>query len=235
MTNSLNNNPGCLTAILQALGIQKKEQPKDQLPYKTKEELLTPAELSFYRVLSSITGKKTTIFPKIRLADIFSVSSKEDYFSHFNKISQKHVDFLLCQSETLRPILGIELDDSSHQRKSRQERDEFINKAFNAAGLPLVRIPVQRTYTTRDIAAQLGRYLPDITNAREDKESSLQEPKQPNEDIPSRAIPIPKCPTCGSPMVIRTVTKGDHQGKQFYGCTTFPKCRGVLPISENVG
>ena len=33
------------------------------------------------------------------------------------------------------------------------------------------------------------------------------------------------CPKCGSEMVIRETKKGDHKGKQFWGCSTFPKCR----------
>jgi len=37
------------------------------------------------------------------------------------------------------------------------------------------------------------------------------------------------CPLCHSPMVLRTVAKGEHQGKQFYVCTRYPNCRGVLP------
>ncbi|RCK75036.1 MAG: hypothetical protein ANABAC_1753 [Anaerolineae bacterium] len=30
-------------------------------------------------------------------------------------------------------------------------------------------------------------------------------------------------------MVLRTVTQGEHQGKQFYGCVNYPRCREVKP------
>lgn len=33
------------------------------------------------------------------------------------------------------------------------------------------------------------------------------------------------CPACGSPMVLRTTKAGSHAGRQFWGCTTYPKCR----------
>ncbi len=36
-----------------------------------------------------------------------------------------------------------------------------------------------------------------------------------------------KCPKCGSGMVLRTATKGQYSGKQFYGCSRFPKCKGI--------
>ena len=38
------------------------------------------------------------------------------------------------------------------------------------------------------------------------------------------------CPRCGNALVLRTAKKGDHAGKQFYGCSAFPKCR----YSENI-
>ena len=35
-----------------------------------------------------------------------------------------------------------------------------------------------------------------------------------------------KCPQCGSKMVLRTVKRGANPGKRFWGCSTFPGCRG---------
>ena len=34
-----------------------------------------------------------------------------------------------------------------------------------------------------------------------------------------------KCPACGSVMALRTAKSGASEGKQFWGCSTFPKCR----------
>lgn len=39
------------------------------------------------------------------------------------------------------------------------------------------------------------------------------------------------CPQCGSPLVLREVKKGQNAGKQFWGCSRFPKCRGSLNAS----
>lgn len=40
------------------------------------------------------------------------------------------------------------------------------------------------------------------------------------------------CPRCGAELVLRTAKKGDNAGKEFYGCSTFPKCRYIENISE---
>ena len=41
---------------------------------------------------------------------------------------------------------------------------------------------------------------------------------------------VPLCPHCGVPMVLRTAQRGQLQGKQFYGCPNFPRCREVVPL-----
>ncbi|MVF24844.1 hypothetical protein EVC37_25075 [Methylocaldum sp. BRCS4] len=33
-------------------------------------------------------------------------------------------------------------------------------------------------------------------------------------------------------MVLRTAKRGTNAGGQFWGCSSFPKCRGILDVSE---
>lgn len=44
----------------------------------------------------------------------------------------------------------------------------------------------------------------------------------------ARATP-PKCPACGNAMVRRTARKGVNAGGTFWGCVTYPRCKGTLP------
>jgi restriction system protein len=44
---------------------------------------------------------------------------------------------------------------------------------------------------------------------------------------PRPASAIPACPQCGSSMVMRAGRKGSRAGDRFWGCSTFPKCRGT--------
>lgn len=36
-----------------------------------------------------------------------------------------------------------------------------------------------------------------------------------------------RCPYCGATLVLRTASKGQHAGKRFYGCSSYPKCRYI--------
>ncbi|PKO94023.1 MAG: nuclease [Betaproteobacteria bacterium HGW-Betaproteobacteria-1] len=47
--------------------------------------------------------------------------------------------------------------------------------------------------------------------------------KKENNDVPS-------CPKCGGSMVLRETKKGQNIGKQFWGCTNFPQCRGIMNV-----
>ena len=40
--------------------------------------------------------------------------------------------------------------------------------------------------------------------------------------------PVPDCPKCGQPMVRRTARRGANAGSQFWGCSEFPRCRGIV-------
>ena len=41
---------------------------------------------------------------------------------------------------------------------------------------------------------------------------------------------IPACPQCGKPTVLRTAKTGPNAGKQFWGRTSYPGCKGVVKV-----
>lgn len=40
----------------------------------------------------------------------------------------------------------------------------------------------------------------------------------------------PKCPQCGALMALRTAKSGKNAGTQFWGCTSYPDCKGTAPV-----
>ncbi len=118
-----------------------------------KDFLLTEAERSFYEVLLKAVSGDIAVFPKVRLADLVWIRSGTPHRQGLlNRVVAKHVDFLLCARPLLKPILAVELDDSSHEANRRRERDEVVNAVLRAAGLPLLRVPAKRAYQPGDIA-----------------------------------------------------------------------------------
>ena len=87
----------------------------------TAKPLLSAPEAKFHEVLAAISGGRVHIMCKPRLADVFD-HAKEN--GAFQAISQKHVDFLVCRPGDWMPMLGIEVDDSSHNREDRIDRNK---------------------------------------------------------------------------------------------------------------
>lgn len=74
-------------------------------------------------------------------------------------IDRKTVDFLLVDSNNLDPKLVIELDDQSHNAEDRQIRDEFVNKALEAAGIPCLRVKRRPTYDEDELSNDIRKIL----------------------------------------------------------------------------
>lgn len=123
-----------------------------KLPYQRRERLVTRSELKFYRALQKAALDEFDLFVMVRIADVLQVTeTTPNRRGWLNKILAKHVDFVLCDPQTLQPKLAIELDDASHNRPDRQERDRFVNEAFESAGMPLLRIPTAEAYDPREL------------------------------------------------------------------------------------
>lgn len=98
----------------------------------------------------------TLSLPWVRIADLLRVKPGEAKRQTWqNRINAKHIDFVLCDPSSLEPVMAIEVDDRSHQRADRRRRDEFVNDAFHAANLPLLRVRAQATYHQNDVLAEL--------------------------------------------------------------------------------
>ena len=67
-----------------------------------------------------------------------------------------------------------------------------------------------------------GGYSEQLATAR------LAERNRKKQANPSDAIP--PCPECGKAMVLRTAQKGKSAGKQFWGCSGYPDCKGLVDI-----
>jgi len=114
-------------------------------PYELNQFFLTENEASFFRVLLPIASSHNLyVFSKPRIADFVSVTLERyvkgsQFHAYFGMISQKHIDFLLCDAD-FKPVLGFEVDDSTHLRPDRIDRDEFVDKLYGAVGLRVIHI-----------------------------------------------------------------------------------------------
>ncbi len=116
-----------------------KEKPKYR--YTRRNCILTEAEHDFYNTLTELYSQKYTVFAQVHLPTLIDHTVPgQDWKPAFNHINQKSIDFVLCNTVTLSPLVAIEYDDRSHERRDRKERDIEVENILESVGLPLVRI-----------------------------------------------------------------------------------------------
>jgi hypothetical protein len=119
--------------------------------YFRRPRLLSAAELQFFHTLETVVGDQFCLLAKVRVADLVDVRGVygREWWTAFARVSQKHVDFLVASRQTVEVLVAIELDDSSHLKGSRCQRDDLLNAVFMQAGIPLIRFSLD--YSTADV------------------------------------------------------------------------------------
>ena len=151
-----------LTLFKQTAGRPRKSV-QEEYKYQTVPTLISEAEKTFLSTLDEIVQSRARVFCMVRVADILKPSkslNKSQRQTHLNKTSQKHFDFVLCDLQTLQPLCVIELNDKSHKRKDRRERDAFLAVACKSANLPLYFITASNRYEVAEIASHIDLHLP---------------------------------------------------------------------------
>lgn len=219
---------GCLGALFGFFGAVPTDEAgvaevDATLPYRTRDDFLSPAELSFFHVLQRAVDGQFYVCAKVRIADLLFVTDRRKNIAHANRIDRKHVDFVLCDLKSMEPRLVVELDDASHQKKDRQTRDEFVDSAFEAAGLSILHVKCKQSYSIED----LKRSLHTATASTPETAAPIAPPPLPDN---STQTEIPLCSKCGISMVARKAAKGKHAGKRFWACSNYPQCKVIVPI-----
>ena len=150
-----------LGGLLLALWLSLKRLGHDDVPpYVRREALLTEGELVFYHILREAVADQWSVCARVRLADLIQVRSQApDQLAWRNRILCKHIDFVLCEHETMAVRLAVELDDRSHARRDRADRDAFVDSALQAAGVPLLRVKAASSYDVQQLREAVQRHI----------------------------------------------------------------------------
>ena len=117
------------------------EKVKSKYLYQRKQWFMSKNEHEVFDVLISLVGQEYYVFPQVKIDKIldWKGNGKNSIYA-MRHINQKSVDFLLCDKKYLNPRLAIELDDITHEREDRKERDGKVESIFASANYPLLRM-----------------------------------------------------------------------------------------------
>jgi len=187
-----------------------------RLPYRVREPFLSSTEVALFRVLREMAGDRYVICPKVALNDVFYIVRPNENVHFFNKIFRKHVDFLLCNPQSMVPAFGVEIVKPVSKTETRAS-DQFMQELFTSAGLPLVHVPSAEHYEVADIVPLFQLAFTKIG------ESAPLRIRRPSDSVPH-------CPVCGKMMVLRIKRDPVKGSKKYYGCMDNPRCPGTVPV-----
>jgi len=146
-----------IAAVVKIVLKQRAQEPQGY-PYNKEPVFFSPAERSFLGVLEQVVNGRYRFMGKVRLADIIKVKggmNRSAWQNAFNRIQSKHVDIVACDPATLNVQFVVELDDSTHAQSQRQSRDQFVDNALRAAGVPIVHVAAKTGYSVQEIQSIL--------------------------------------------------------------------------------
>ena len=117
--------------------------------------------------------------------------------------------------------------------KSREVQRWSGQTEIESSELPIDNLNTQQTMTphtslSHDMADKL--FLTPFEIGESEPQVSVPAILEVTVDA-ANLVQTPICPRCKGEMIERIAKKGARQGQSFYGCTQFPKCRGVVNVS----
>jgi len=136
------------------------EVEKPKYNYKRRNFFLSRAEHECYDALVQAVGQEYLIFAQVHLPTLLDHKvAGQNWNAAFRHVSQKSVDFVLCDKAYISPKLAIELDDKSHERTDRQERDQEVERILKGAGMPLLRLENHAKFNPQELAEKVRSAL----------------------------------------------------------------------------
>lgn len=125
---------------------QKEKDPKELDPeyikaaYQQKWMFTLNEKNSLYALEKIVKEEGYRLFAKVRLFDLVTPITKHPkYKSNLWRIQAKHLDFVITTDNLVAKYV-IELDDSSHDKADRKQRDEFVDMVLQACGYKVLHV-----------------------------------------------------------------------------------------------
>lgn len=146
--------PNSVTLLLGALAILclalvvgrgRRKPGFNPADYRAKA-LLSPWEVKALAEIQADLPRGYHDCPQVRLADAVQIVQRDPALRRaaLNRVAKKSVDFAIIDGQG-RIALVVELDDRSHDRSDRRDRDELVDAVLGRCAIPIKHIkPGQR-------------------------------------------------------------------------------------------
>lgn len=199
------------------------------------DQMVLAARCGVANIAEGTARHSTSIETEMRLIDVARASIDEVQGDFFNFLLRRKTDIWAIGNPYREAVWRIELDSPDysnsllhdaalHILEQKRKYDPWIENASpdiaaNAMLILCVRLNKMLESQLRTLLAQFretGGFTENMTVER------LEARRQSSEKAGA-----PKCPNCGKPMLRRMQKKGQGQGREFWGCSDYPNCKGI--------
>ena len=109
--------------------------------YEPKYLMTLNEKAQFKKLQEWAQSRGVIVFSKVRLLDLITPRKEQDNYTFKSllwKIQAKHVDFVICD-QNIKTKCIVEINDNSHYRSDRQERDKFVVEVLQACGYKVLQ------------------------------------------------------------------------------------------------
>lgn len=204
------------------------------------DQMVLAARSGVANIAEGSARYSTSIETEMRLLDVARASIDELQGDYFNYLLRRKAEVwaignqnreAIWKTELDRPQYGNSLlhDAANHILKQKEKYDPWIESvdAVVAANSMLVlcarlnKMLESQLRKLLEIFKVQGGFTENMTAERiEARKRQAAESSAPN------------CPKCGKPMLKRTQVKGAQQGREFWGCSDYPHCNGIRPLTS---
>lgn len=124
-------------------------------PLYPKNLLTRPEQVLFHRLTRALP--EHIVLAQVQVSRVLGIKKGHNFHRWNNRINRLSYDFVVCNKGSA-VVAVIELDDSTHQKSSRQEADRRKDKATASAGIQMIRWSVK---TLPDQAAIQAIFKPE--------------------------------------------------------------------------
>lgn len=124
--------------------INKSPELGSKPPFRRAPGVLSEAEMPIFKMLKYVIADDGHVLAKVQISSLVTMAPGETRREFYMNIAKsRHVDFVICHSKSMAPVLVIQATDTG-VKISRDDQD-FLQKILEATGLPLLQISARES------------------------------------------------------------------------------------------
>lgn len=205
------------------------------------DQMVMAARCGVANIAEGSARHSTSIETEMRLLDVARVSFDELQSDFFNFLLRHGASIWTIGNPNREAMWKMALDNpfytnsylhdaAVHILKQKSKFDPWLKHANSeiAANAMLILCLRENKMLQSQIQSQLenfrssGGFTENMTTERLEARKAQ-----------ARSAGAPDCPLCGKPMLKRMQKKGRLQGREFWGCSDYPRCNGSRPLNPD--